>query len=131
MTSKFLTPLELECFEKDGIWRLLAPLVYYSAHLSQGIEIPEGFYTDLASVPRIPFIYSLWGDRSHYEAVVHDYLYRSDSFPLVSCSSANKIFKEAMYARNKPKRIALPMYWGVCLGGWRTFHKRKVGDILK
>jgi hypothetical protein len=37
----------------DKGWRLLTPLKYYSETLGQEIKVPAGFFTDLASVPRL------------------------------------------------------------------------------
>lgn len=54
-------------------WRLAAPLVYVSDLIGR-VEVPEGFETDFASVPRLPFAFWLTGDTSHAAAVVHDWL---------------------------------------------------------
>jgi hypothetical protein len=125
---KFLTELDVICIN-DGAWRLNAPLVYESDIVSR-IEVPKGFETDFASVPRVPVVYTAWGDRAHREAVLHDYLYRTDSIPIVTYSQANSIFKEAMVSTGKPFRIYYWMYLGVVLGGWTSYHKRKVKDKL-
>ena len=116
--------------DSDKIYVLNEPLIYQSDLIGRTIEIPAGFNTDFASVPRLPFIFTLWGDRAHREAVVHDYLYRIDSKPVVSISTANKVFLEAMEARSKPRRVRWPMYLGVCLGGFGSYHKRLVMDRL-
>jgi hypothetical protein len=123
--SKFLSELCLVDIS-DKKWRLHEPLAYESDLLKDTVIVPVGFETDLASVPRVPIIYNLWGDRSHYEAVIHDYLYCLDSIPLVTFDRANMVFLEAMEARGKPWYIRRPMYWGVCLGGWPCYHKRMV-----
>ena len=80
--------------------------------------------------PRVPVFYSLFGDRAHREAVIHDWLYRIDSVPLATYAQANEVFFEAMNVRRKPFYIRYPMWWGVVLGGWTTYHKRKVEDKL-
>ena len=126
--SKFLTTLKTEDIT-DQVWRLCDPLVYQSDIIGTVI-VPEGFYTDLASVPRIPIIFMLWGGRSHHEAVIHDYLYRIDSLPVVSEHIANEVFFEAMCARGKCWYVKYFMYWGVCLGGFTSYHKKKVEDRL-
>ena len=128
----------------DNVWIVDEPLKYYSELLGQLIVIPPWFEskepdpadessffeTDFASVPRIPFAYEAWGDRAHREAVLHDYLYRIDSKPIVTYSQANNVFLEAMKATGKPWRIYYPMYWGVVLGGWTAYHKKRVKDKL-
>ena len=44
--------------------------------LKDTITVPTGFFTDFASVPRMPFVFLLFGDVAHEAAVIHDYLYR-------------------------------------------------------
>ena len=127
--SKFLTELDARLIKDDRIWKLGSPLIYASDLLGL-IEVPEGFETDLASVPRIPFVYMLWGGKAHREGVLHDYLFRIDSVPLASFSQANAAFFEAMQVRGKPAYVRYPMWLGVVFGGWTAFHKRYVGDSL-
>ncbi len=130
MKSKFLTELEVKLIDDDKIWELLSPLRYYSEILGREVEAPTGFQTDLASVPRVPIAYYFWGARCHREAVIHDLLCRIDSDPVVNLDTANNIFQEAMIVRKKPLYIRKPMYWGVCIGTWKYFHKRNVADKL-
>lgn len=129
--SAFLTDLTTKL--KDGtdkVWIVTEPLQYWSHLLSMKIEVPAGFETDFASVPRVPIAYQLWGNRAHREAVLHDYLYRKDSNPVVTCACANEIFFEAMKATGKPRRIYYPMWWGVVIGGWTAYHKKNVEDKI-
>jgi len=128
--SKFLTELEIVCVSED-LWRLNSPLEYESSLLGCKITAPKDFYTDLASVPRVPIAYWFYGGRAHREAVIHDYLFRKNSVPIVTCSQANKVFLEAMASRGKKKCVRYAMYAGVCLGGWTMFHKKNVEDIIK
>lgn len=128
--SEFLTELNVRLKNNDEkVWILTVPLVYNSDLMGK-IEVPAGFETDLASIPRLPIIYALWGDRAHREAVIHDYLYRVDSSPIVSFSMANKVFLEAMKIRNKSWFIRWPMFLGVKFGGHSSYHKKKVGEVL-
>jgi hypothetical protein len=127
MTSDFLTNLNATLISGDQIWELNAPLIYYS-ELFGRVYIPAGFQTDLASVPRVPIIYQIWGGRSHHEAVVHDFCYRIGAE--FSFEDANKIFLEAMKARVKSKFIRWPMYLGVCMGGKPSYHKRQIMEKL-
>ena len=127
--SKFLTELDAKLIKDDRIWKLDSPLIYESDLLGL-IEVPEGFETDLASVPRVPFVYMMWGGKAHREGVLHDYLFRIDSVPLASYSQANKVFFEAMTVRGKPDYVRYPMWLGVVLGGWTAYHKKYVGDEL-
>lgn len=127
--SEFLNTLKYEELgQVDGrtIYSLLEELVFLrdNDHL---IIIPKGFQTDLASVPRVPIAYMLWGDRAHREAVLHDYLYRTNSIPVVTRAEADEYFKIAMISRGQPWRIYYPMYLGVRLGGSSSYHKLPAG----
>jgi hypothetical protein len=126
--SKFLTDLDVLCID-DGAWCLDAPLAFESDILGV-IEVPRGFETDFASVPRIPVFYMLFGDRAHREAVLHDFLFRIDCKPPASYSQANRVFLEAMEERGKPFYVRWAMYMGVVLGGWTAYQKKRVMDRL-
>lgn len=146
MKSGFTTSLSVKLKDgEDHVWMVTAPLYYCSERLDrmivvppwfevQGGEVPNGepeyFYTDLASVPRIPIFYTLWGDRAHREAVLHDYLYRVDSVPTVSKYDADCTFLEAMKSTGKPWYITYPMFIGVQVGGSSSYHRKKVKDRL-
>ena len=136
MKSQFLTELDIGlCPSNEGIWWLRTPLVYYSGLLKEEIVVPPAyidvkFYTDLASVPRIPIIYELWGNRAHTEAVIHDFLFCKNSTPSVSFTMANRVFLEAMQVREKPFYISYPMFTGVMAFSYPSFHRRNVEDDL-
>jgi hypothetical protein len=102
-----------------GQWELLIPLVYESDSAGR-IEVPVGFSTDFASVPHLPFIYSMMGNRAHRPAVVHDYITRQRLFERTRC---DQIFLEAMLAEGMDESKARLMYAGVALysstGEWK------------
>ena len=127
--SKFITELDARLKDNDRVWILDSPLIYQSDMLGK-IEVPAGFETDFASVPRVPIAYMFYGDRAHREAVIHDYLYRCDSSPKVAFSTANDVFFEAMKCRGKNWFIRFPMFLGVKFGGYSSYHKKRVGDKL-
>ena len=134
--SQFITELDFRIKHgSDEVFILNKPLVYYSSylkslHIDPLVKAPAEFNTDLASVPRIPIVFALWGARCHNESVPHDFLFRKNSYPNVSFMIANRVFLEAMECRGKPARIRYPMYWGVVLGSYLCYHKRSVGDKL-
>ena len=131
MKSKFLNELHISLKPSgEGIWILDEELLYNSAILNRTIGVPRGFETDLSSVPRVPFVYWWWGGKAHREGVLHDYLYRKNSTPIVKFSVANSIFLEAMVSRGKPFYIRHPMYTGVVVGGWPSYHKKLVKASL-
>lgn len=117
MESRFLTELESRDLDDKRIM-LLRPLEYQSAILGKTITVPKGFVSDKASVPRVPIAYWLFGDRAHREAVIHDYIYQTH---MVEKKVADKIFLEAMKARNKGVFVRVAMYWGVVLGGRSSY----------
>jgi hypothetical protein len=141
--TSLVTELKEGC---DNIWIVTAPLKYWSDLLNCLIVIPTWyeiesepesakdrearFYTDFASVPRVPIFYEMWGNRAHREAVLHDYLYRIDSKPVVARSQADSVFLEAMKSTGKSWYLRWPMYLGVVIGGAGGYHKRVVGEIL-
>lgn len=100
--GQYLTKL---CTENigGGRHRLTAPLIYQSDTLGT-ITVPEGFETDYASVPRLPFIYLLFGGVGDEEAVLHDYLYtiphrtHDDCGRIVTRGEADRMFRGARYA---------------------------------
>ena len=126
--SKFLSALDGRSVD-DKLWLLLSPL-HYESDILGPIKVPLGFMTDFASVPRVPIAYMLFGDRAHRESVIHDYLYRTDSVPRATYSQANNVFLEAMKVRGKGYFVRYAMYWGVVLGGWTAYHKKRVKDKL-
>jgi len=116
---------ELGTCKGKTIYRIVGVLLFRCPDGSI-IEIPDSFQTDLSSVPRFPIIYSMWGNRTHREPVLHDFVYRYDSNPILLRSEGDSLFKIAMISRNQPSYIYNPMYAGVRLGGWSSYHKLSV-----
>lgn len=127
--AKFLTELDVRLVDDDSIWLILSPLIYESDIVGR-IEVPDGFMTDFASVPRIPIVYRLYGDRAHRESALHDFLYRINAIPAATYFQANAVFLEAMEVRGKPWHVRYAMFAGVCVGGWLSYHRKKVGEKL-
>lgn len=100
--------------QDDGLWRLVEPLVYQSDVAGQTFEVPAGFETDLASVPRLPVVYLLAGGTSNEAAVVHDFLYTVHP---VSRAVADAVLREASAVTGVPAWRRWLMFWGVRLGG--------------
>lgn len=118
----FKTKLQVE---SDGkYWKLLTPLVFESRNFGL-IEVPTGFRTDFASVPRIPIVYSMFGNTSHSSAVIHDWLYSGQA--KVSRKGADEVFIEAMKSRKQSEWRRKPMFWAVRLFAGFAFKKEKKG----
>jgi hypothetical protein len=127
--AKFLNTLcadEIGIFQGRTVHKLLRELVWENGLIR--VTIPVDFETDLASVPRVPIAYLLWGDRAHREAVLHDYLYRIDAVPLVEKEEADLYFREAMIGQDNSWAVYQPMYLGVRIGGASSYHRMKVMD---
>jgi len=127
--SKFITDLILKDLT-DNIIELVTPLIYQSDLLKCEIVVPVGFQSDEASVPRLPIIYTLYGNKAHREGVLHDFLYRKDCPFTCSRKTKDLIFLEAMESRGKPYYVRSPMYTGVRIGGWASYQKRMILDKL-
>lgn len=95
-------------------WRLLATLAFSSDVLNRLVIVPEGFVTDFASVPRLPFAYLLFGNVAREAAVVHDWLYHSGA---CSRELADEVFAEASKACGVSAWRRGPMWLGVRLFG--------------
>lgn len=123
MTARFLTKLRLES-GVDGKDRkvLTDPLVYESEVAGRIFVVPTGFHTDLASVPRLPLAYLLFGGVGDAAAVVHDYLYTTQQ---VSRKVADDVLAEAMKASGVAGWRRGPMWLGVRLFGGSHWEKPK------
>ena len=110
--AKFLSRLVMEnaTDQDDGQWVLTQPLLYQSDVAGQGIAVPAGFQTDLASVPRLPVVYLLAGGTSSEAAVVHDYLYSTKKVPR---ATADAVLREASAVTGVPAWRSWLMWAGV------------------
>ena len=113
--ARFLTKLVAEHVPPHD-WALHEPLVYESDILGT-ITVPAGYLTDLASVPRLPMAYALFGGTANASAVVHDSLVDDEFIPW---RVAADVFAEAMKAEGVAAWRRWPMTWAVRLAGvWR------------
>lgn len=114
--SKFLDPLVVilanpQANDHTGQWQLMKPLRYESDTIGGVVEVPFGFSTDFASVPRQSVIaWGLFGGRAMRPAIVHDYLCRQRLYKREKC---DRIFLEAMRVEGLPDDKAIPMYIAV------------------
>lgn len=122
----FISPLILEAYVgRDDQWVVRAPLIWCDATFGR-IEVPVGFFTDLASIPR-----SLRGlpafdpcGRSRRPAVVHDWLYQIQNIPK---ETADAFLSAAMVKEGCPLADATAFYEAVHLFGqssWEQDHAR-------
>lgn len=113
--ARFITPVKLEVADEKN-WKVTAPLLYESSLYSPTITVPEGFITDLSSVPRLPVVFLLFGDSLKAASVIHDYLYRTQS--KLSRELCDKIFLEAAHVSTNSPKKAYCMYLAVRAFGW-------------
>lgn len=107
-----------------GYWIVAEPLNFqsnifkYPDGKPKNYVVERGYVTDLASVPRLPIVYWLVGNRGAAAAVVHDFLY-SDGMRLHMIESrgeADDVYREALLDEGISSYLADMMFWGV-----RTF----------
>jgi len=129
--AQFLSELDVKLKSGcgDKVWVLDASLIFESDIVGR-IEVPKGFETDFASVPRLPIIFELWGNRAHRAAVLHDYLYRIDAVPAVTKIQADRVFFEGMRAGGSELYIRLFMFIGVLCFAWLSYHRKAVSDPI-
>ena len=85
---------------------------------NQTTEIPAGFITDCASVPR--GLWNLFPPTGSYAkaAVFHDWLYREGK---ISRKQADELFLDAMECLGVPWITRYSLYWGVRIWGWMAW----------
>lgn len=118
MRSEFLTDLVVKKMTGEFDWEVRFDLDYYSASLKSRVNVPAGFVTDFASVPRIPIAFWLTGDTAQKAAVVHDFLYQKH---MVSKGRADRVFLEAMKVTRIPAWRRWIMYAMVSAFGWTAY----------
>lgn len=79
-----------------------------------GVVIPNGFVSDLDSIPRIPGMYALFKGRARRSAILHDWHYYKEEIPR---KEADVIFYENMLLEGVGQNIAWAMYLAVRLCG--------------
>lgn len=104
-------PLQVEILPDGRRARLLQPFRVRLRELGERvIEVPRGFETDFASVPRFFWrVVPPWG-RYSPAAVVHDYLYSTGK---VSREDADRAFLTLMQRLGVPAWKRSIMYWAV------------------
>ncbi|EAN7516516.1 DUF1353 domain-containing protein [Salmonella enterica] len=118
--SKFTTPAILEMLGHYE-WRVHEPFTFYlSNDNSDVIEVPAGFVTDLATIPRI--FWSLMPPDGKYAkaAIIHDYLYDN---ALRTKKEADLIFLDGMTVLGVARWKRTIMYYAVRLFGQGMYGK--------
>lgn len=144
---KFYLPLVLELLEEKPKAVYLLKENFTAAIWNDEGEaavictIPKGFYTDLASVPRVPFAYMLFGGIGQKAAVLHDGLYSrwheiktlaipDNTAVELTREDCDEIFREALKACGVGIVKRNLMYRAVRLFGGSYFKKDKPDYVV-
>jgi hypothetical protein len=76
--------------------------------------VPAGFVTDLASTPRIPFVYEIGGGVANMASVIHDWIYTTHVVPR---NVADAVLREASAVNGMSWLRRQIMWLGVRIGG--------------
>jgi len=115
--GKFLGDLNLKwvgVINKTVIWELLTPLSYIT-NSNKTIIVPIGFRTDLASIPRILWVFLPPDWKYTKAAIIHDYLLENSD---LSTQQINRIFQDGMTDLNVNNQINWLMFNAVCFWFW-------------
>ncbi|EAM9430675.1 phage tail protein [Salmonella enterica] len=107
--SRFTTPAILEMLGHYN-WRVHEPFAFYLCDDDDVIEVPAGFITDLATIPRIFWILLPPDGKYAKAAIIHDYLYDN---ALRTKKEADKIFLDGMMVLGVPRWKRIIMYYAV------------------
>lgn len=113
--SAFHSELDADLIKDEpATWRLNEPLIYESDVAKMTFTVPTGFVTDLASTPRIPFVYEIGGGVANMASVVHDFIYSTHPVPR---NIADAVLKEASAVTGVGFFTRWAMWAGVRVGG--------------
>ncbi len=97
--SRYGNTLKMEVVA--GGWKLLEPFPYKSDILGRIVIVPDGYVTDLASVPRLMrWLVPVANAKNRRAAVVHDWLCSEEVQKKLGISQrkADEVFREALKA---------------------------------
>jgi len=132
MQSTFTTPLEIEYIDGRN-WKITQEFDYYmdgnpehmttiELRTAATIQVPAGFVTDFASVPKL--FWNILPPTGAYgkAAVIHDYLYRTGGLAgKYTKADCDAIFYDAMGVLGVPNWKRWVMYVAVSLFGKGSF----------
>lgn len=116
----FRTHLKLDAAAPPGLWVLDAPLVWDDG--TERITVPQGFLTDLASIPRIFRTVLSQNGLSRRPATLHDFLYRTQPMPR---ADADALFRRALASEGMGAFGCFTYWAGVRAGGWIAWNSRR------
>lgn len=120
--SRFTDPLLVTPLPDGRTWVIERDFGYDVGSENSGdrVNVPVGFETDFASVPRpLWLLFSPWGVYGN-AAVIHDYLYTTKAR---TRENSDKIFSEAMGVLKTPRFTRWCLYHAVRWFGWSHWRK--------
>lgn len=88
----------------------------------RSLEVPKGFTTDLATLPRLGRVLLRSGGRIATAAVIHDWLYQVGEL-YYSRKNADVILYHLCRDSDINAIVSRLVYWGVRVGGWYAWRK--------
>lgn len=114
---------------KGKVWRTAETVVWFDTNTGCEIVVPEGFKTDLASVPRILHPIVSPGGAWNRAAIIHDYLYSVKgllpSGKKLTRKQCDRIFLEISILDGANPFITVVGYYGIRFNpkNWSPFRK--------
>jgi len=110
--------------DKGNVFTLLEPIELMRYQFGQylHLEIPAGFKSDGASVPRLFWraVFPPGDTHALYAAFVHDYIYRTHPVGWTK-SLADRLFRVLLIEGGIPRRRAWMAYFGVKFFGFKAW----------
>lgn len=122
--SRFTEPLVVTPRPDGKTWIILSDFGYEVGSEGSGdvVNVPIGFPTDFASIPRpLWIIFPRWGKYGN-AAVIHDWLYWDQAR---SRQEADSILLEAMGVLEVSPWQKYPIYWAVKVFGGFAWSRKK------
>lgn len=117
----FRTSLVVSPFGDGKYWYLRQTLTW-EAKSGYTVNVPQGFVTDFASVPRpVWWLFPPWAQYGN-AAVVHDYCYWMQE---VSRKQADAVILEGMKDLGVGWATRILIYWALRLFGWIAWRKNR------
>ena len=119
--SQFTTPCRVEIVGKN-LFKLIEPFEYHVGSFPslEKVQVPYGFITDFASIPKMfrPILSPV--DTYAKAAVIHDFLYYTAPYERLRCEA---IFLEAMTVLKVENWKKLCVYNAVHKFGWYRWNQ--------
>lgn len=131
--------------DSGKLWRVVEPFRFYSGARNSNlfVDVPGGFESDLASIPRaVRWLIPKVG-KDAQGAVVHDMAYRTGQMSAsvvvdgqeyvqavpISRGMADSLYHQAMIALKVKRWRRKAIYYGLIAGGWVRWNQLRAADI--